>query len=199
MESPLPILLCSFKATCSFLQNVLLGVSPPFFFVSNHFKHFSLSIRVTSIQHLLYSWPSMTIKSITSPFHGQGQRSFYGQSKRSTKPIFFSSSDWIKYKLGVKVAYDLSHKWLVFVADWPWPSWLAPQVKNHLPQGQILKSTEPYRVVFHIKVVDERFPDQLFFLHYDVIWWRNDEKKKIFTQKFYFFVFHLKIIIVGIC
>jgi uncharacterized Ntn-hydrolase superfamily protein len=33
--------------------------------------------------------------------------------------------------------------------------------QNCLLQGQILKSTEPYRVVPHIKALDECFPNQL--------------------------------------
>jgi hypothetical protein len=50
------------------------------------------------------------------------------------------------------------------------------RVKNGVPQGQIFKSKELYRVVPQIKGLDEHFPDQLQFCRYDVIWWRNDVK-----------------------
>jgi hypothetical protein len=62
-----------------------------------------------------------------------------------------------------------------------------------LPNGQILKSKEPYHVVPHMKNLDECFPDQVKLWRYDVI-----TKKLIFIQKFIFFDFHLKIIIIGI-
>ena len=50
------------------------------------------------------------------------------------------------------------------------------RVKKGVPQGQVVKSKELYRVIPQIKGLDEHFQDQLKFWHYDVIWWRNDEK-----------------------
>jgi hypothetical protein len=50
------------------------------------------------------------------------------------------------------------------------------RVKNGVPEGQILKLKEPYRVVPHMKALDEHFLDLLNFWRYDVIWWRNDVK-----------------------
>ena len=37
------------------------------------------------------------------------------------------------------------------------------RVENGVPQGQILKAKEPYRVVPQIKGLDEHFPNQLEF------------------------------------
>jgi hypothetical protein len=51
---------------------------------------------------------------------------------------------------------------------------VSARVKNTVPQGQIFKSKELYRVVPQIKGLDEYFPYQLKFWRYDVIWWRND-------------------------
>jgi hypothetical protein len=45
--------------------------------------------------------------SLMAPFQGQGQRSYYGKSKLSTKPYFLSSFYQINSKLGVEVAYEL--------------------------------------------------------------------------------------------
>ena len=53
---------------------------------------------------------------------------------------------------------------------------VSARVKNGVPQGQIFKSKELYRVVPQMKGLDEHFPDQLKFWRYDVIWWRNDVK-----------------------
>jgi hypothetical protein len=53
---------------------------------------------------------------------------------------------------------------------------VSTRVKNGVPEGQILKLTKPYRVVPHMKALDECFPDQLKFWRYDVIWWHNDVK-----------------------
>ena len=53
---------------------------------------------------------------------------------------------------------------------------VSTRVKNGVPQGQIFKSKELYRVVPQMKGLDEHFPDQLKFWRYDVIWWRNDVK-----------------------
>jgi hypothetical protein len=36
-------------------------------------------------------------------------------------------------------------------------------VENGVPQGHILKSEEPYRVVRHMKALDECLPDQQTF------------------------------------
>jgi hypothetical protein len=33
------------------------------------------------------------------------------------------------------------------------------RVENGIPQGQILKSMEPYRVAPHLKALDKGFPD----------------------------------------
>ena len=49
-------------------------------------------------------------------------------------------------------------------------------VKNGVPQGQILKPKELYRVVPQMKGLDEHFPNQLTFWRYDVIWWLNGVK-----------------------
>jgi hypothetical protein len=51
---------------------------------------------------------------------------------------------------------------------------VSARVKNGVPQGQISKSKELYRVIPQIKALDEHFLDQLKFWRYDVIWWRND-------------------------
>ena len=50
------------------------------------------------------------------------------------------------------------------------------RVENGVPQGQILKSKEPYHVVPQMKALDKHFQDLLKFWRYDVIWWRNDMK-----------------------
>jgi hypothetical protein len=47
------------------------------------------------------------------------------------------------------------------------------RVKNAVPQGQIFKSKELYRVVPQMKGPDKHFPDQLKVWRYDVIWWRK--------------------------
>jgi hypothetical protein len=41
--------------------------------------------------------------------------------------------------------------------------------QNGVPQGQIFKSKELYRVVPQMKGLDEHFPNQLKFRSYDVI------------------------------
>jgi hypothetical protein len=40
---------------------------------------------------------------------------------------------------------------------------VSARVKNGVPQGQILKSKELYRVVPQMKGLDEHFPNQLIF------------------------------------
>jgi hypothetical protein len=67
----------------------------------------------------------------------------------------------------------------------------------HFTPRSILKSTEPYRVLSHLKALNECFPDQL---NVDAVTSFDDATTKtlIFTQKFNLFVFHLKIIIIGI-
>jgi hypothetical protein len=53
---------------------------------------------------------------------------------------------------------------------------VSARIKNGVPQGQIFKSKELYRVVSQMKGLDEHFPNQLKFWRYDVIWWRNNVK-----------------------
>jgi hypothetical protein len=53
---------------------------------------------------------------------------------------------------------------------------VSAKVKNGVPQIQIFRSKELYRVVPQIEGLDDHFPDQLKIWHYDVIWWRNDVK-----------------------
>jgi hypothetical protein len=59
---------CRKPLSCkSFLQDMLLGI-----FVFFYVIFFSRSPSLTSSRYLLYSWPSMTIKSLTPPPQGQG-------------------------------------------------------------------------------------------------------------------------------
>jgi hypothetical protein len=53
---------------------------------------------------------------------------------------------------------------------------LSAGVKNGVPQGQMFKSKELYRVVPQMNGLDEHFPHQLKFWRYDIIWRRNDVK-----------------------
>jgi hypothetical protein len=76
-------------------------------------------------------------------------------------PSFSSIFDWMKFKLGVKVAYGLplsliclwGRSVLTFIVN--------AMVENFVPQGQILKSMKPYCVAPHMKALDEYIPDQL--------------------------------------
>jgi hypothetical protein len=47
---------------------------------------------------------------------------------------------------------------------------VSAEVKNGVPQGQIYKSKELYRVVPQMKGLCEHFPNPLTFWRYDVIW-----------------------------
>jgi hypothetical protein len=67
---------------------------PLFYVVINFVQYFSRSTNHTSVQHVLYSCPSMTIMSFILPFQGQSQKlkSSYGKSKMSKEPLFFFNS-----------------------------------------------------------------------------------------------------------
>jgi hypothetical protein len=54
-------------------------------------------------------------------------------------PYFLSTFYQINSKLGVKVANDLPLSWIIFRADWRWPSWVSLRVKVCLPQCQIFR------------------------------------------------------------
>jgi hypothetical protein len=64
---------------------------------------------------------------------------------------------------------------------------VSTRVKNGVPQGQIFKSRELYRVVPQIEGLDEHIPDQLKFWCYDVIWWRKDVKSFPTRSKMHLF------------
>jgi hypothetical protein len=96
-------------------------------------------------------------------------------------PYFLSSCYQINSKLGLKVEYGLPLSWLIF-GDQPWPSWVSLRVNICLLQGQILESKIPYRVVPHIKALDECFPNQIKFWRYDVIRCRHNVKTE-FSSK----------------
>jgi hypothetical protein len=61
------------------------------FYVITFAQHLLPSTGLTSIYHLLYSCREMAATSLMAPFQGQGQRLrlYYGQSRLSTKPLFF--------------------------------------------------------------------------------------------------------------
>jgi hypothetical protein len=65
------------------------------------------------------------------------------------------------------------------------------RVENGVPQGQILKSKEPYRVVPQMKALDEHFLDLLKCWRYD-IWWRNDVKSFVKRNKEHLFTTWVK-------
>jgi hypothetical protein len=114
---------------------------------------------------ILYGWPSMTIKTLMSPFQSQRSSSFYGQSKVSMKHLFLSSSN---SKLRMKVAYGLPLSWLLLRVDRPWSHGSRCRSNIACPK-QILKSTEPYRVVQYMEALDECFPHQIKLWCCDVI------------------------------
>jgi hypothetical protein len=90
------------KALCKICHLVCLG----FLYVIIGLAHFSRSPSLTSSRQLLYSWPSITIKSITSPFKGQVHFMIILENRRN--PYILNCSDQINSKLGVKVAYGLA-------------------------------------------------------------------------------------------
>jgi hypothetical protein len=49
-----------------------------------------------------------------------------------------------------------------------------------------LKLKKPYRVVSQMKAIDERFPGQLKFWRYDVIWWRRNVKTDFYLKNEFF-------------
>jgi hypothetical protein len=129
------------KATCSFLQDMLLWV---FFLYAIIFAQHSLPrqalhqyniscIAVPQWQELHW-WHHFKVK-------GEGYIMVKVGCQRN--PYFLSSFYQINSKLGVKVAYGLPLSWLIFGADQPWPSWVLLRVKICLPSGQILKSKVP--------------------------------------------------------
>jgi hypothetical protein len=62
------------------------------------------------------------------------------------------------------------------------------RIKNGVPQGQILKVKEPYRVVHWMEALDKHFLDLLTFWRYDVFWWRNDVKSFVKRNKMRLFI-----------
>jgi hypothetical protein len=105
------LLLLFFFFFCFFFWYVIITV-----------QQFSCSRSLTSVWYLLYSCSSMTIKSLMSPFQGQGSRLFYGQSRCQRNPYFFSRCYQINSKLVVKVAYGLHSADYILGADQLWPS-----------------------------------------------------------------------------
>ena len=69
---------------------------------------------------------------------GQGHFVVNHGGRRNTN--FLSNFDRIVSKLHGNLVYGQALSWLVFGGDRPWPSWLALEVENYWPQGQILKS-----------------------------------------------------------
>jgi len=68
---------------------------------------------------------------------GQGQIAVNRGDKLN--PYGSSNINRINSKLYRNIVYGLALSWLVFGGDRPWPSWLALQVENYWPQGQIFR------------------------------------------------------------
>jgi hypothetical protein len=99
----------------------------------------------------------------------QGQRSKLGQVIILIKTLYLEYFSLDQLQIWCESGTWTATQLISFKGRSPMTFMVSARVENGVPHGQTSKSMELYRVVPHMKALDEHFPNQLKFGRYEVI------------------------------